>query len=127
MTRAAVKSVLDALGCFRYTTDVRGFVLHVALHAHGFVSGSDYRLQKGSGIAGDNRWFLQAVRGEDRDTRGPVSTRRDLRRIVIELLAGPKPVPLLPGWTVHAKLNHNRYGSHYVWCYRKPTTPARQP
>jgi hypothetical protein len=35
-----------------------------------------------------------------------------------EGMAGPRP-PDEPGYTLYAKLNHNRFGDHYVWCYRR--------
>lgn len=123
MTRATVKAVLDAIGSFRYSESVLGFDFIGDHGAHGFRDpDKDMRLQKGSGIAEDNRWFLSRIRGEERDLRGPVSTKRELRRIMIEWLTeksdGPKPPPR-DGYTIHAKKNRNSFGEHYVWCYRK--------
>lgn len=76
-----------------------------------------WRIERGGGIAGNGgRWWLRRV-GSD-DVRGPATTERALRRLLVELLAGPRPTEHA-GFALYAKLNHNRFGDACVWCYRR--------
>ena len=76
-----------------------------------------WRIERGGGIAGHlGQWWLRRVGSSD--VRGPATNARALRRLLVELLAGPRPTEQ-PGHALHAKLNHNRFGDSFVWCYRK--------
>ena len=54
-----------------------------------------------------------------------VHTRRGLRRIVREYLAGIDERPGdKPGYITYAKLNHNRFGDFWVWVQRRSHAEA---
>lgn len=82
----------------------------------------DGRIECGSGIAGrGHHWSL--VTDIPTGKRGPfVATKRELRRQIVEWLAGPPPVMTesqAERYGLYAKLHHNRFGDHYVWVVRR--------
>jgi hypothetical protein len=86
----------------------------------GFTVGRDHemRIERGSGIAGrGDFWAVVDIKTGERTKA--VSRRTDLRRLIIEWLAGPRPVRLPAGQSCYAKLHHNRFGSHYIWAIRR--------
>jgi hypothetical protein len=127
LTREDVKAVLDEIGSFKYVATLAGFDLPAPVlarnpgDARGYKSGDDYRLVKGGGIAGDNRWWLTRITGDRQDSQ-PAGTKRDLRRLLIEWLttqeSGQRPVDR-HGYIIYAQRHSNRFGEHYIWCYRK--------
>jgi len=74
-----------------------------------------FRLERGSGIAGRGElWTLvEIATGEAREPA--CRTEKELRRVLREWLAGPKP--LYPGnWYV--RMNHRTWNDAYVWIRR---------
>lgn len=116
MTRAEIREVFQSFGCF-----------HIEEDLHGFTMGPDANLRPGGGIAtNQNQWWLRwrglgGGLGPSRTWRviGPASTKTALRRIVREWLTNEDRPEERNGYTLYAKLNHNSYGDHYVWCYRR--------
>ena len=76
------------------------------------------RLETGSGIGGRLRaWKLVRTKGH---TPPAVTTRKALRRLLREYLAGLSARPVeRPGYITYARLNHNRFGQHWVWVQRQ--------
>jgi len=88
----------------------------------GFTVGRDHemRIERGSGIAGrGDHWAIVDIASGKRTKS--VRTRRELRRLIIEWLAGPPPVLPDSHWC-YAKLNHNRFGDSYIWVVRRGDT-----
>lgn len=121
MTPGEVGALLQSFGCFRWESGPHGFTLpgNQQRWPGNLGDGSrPVRIERGSGIAGrGGHWGLVDIRTGESTPR--VSTRRELRRLILEWLAGPKPhVP--DGFTCYAKHNHNRFGDAYIWVIRRP-------
>lgn len=55
-----------------------------------------------------------------------MSTTAEHARRNREELAGDRPIER-EGYTLYARLNHNRFGDSYIWIYRqKPALQARE-
>lgn len=115
LTRIVVAAELKRYGIPAVST-LHGFTLPATV-IYRYKSKPDLRLRHGGGIAGNSRlWTLERLDGTP---IGPlIRTRADLRRALRELLAGERPAAR-EGYSLHAKLNHNRFGSYWVWCYRR--------
>jgi hypothetical protein len=84
-----------------------------------------YRIERGSGIAGrGHAWNVVAL--PEGTPRGPkVTTRRLLRRQVLETLAGgPKP-EALAGFEIYARWHRTGSASSVQWFTRRRTTRGK--
>lgn len=121
-----VRKELEAFNCFRFTATPYGFDLHGSFER---VTGTDgrptigkpvtWRLTHGGGISGESTrvWWIERKDGPPHENQSrKVTTKRDLRKIVREWLAGDAPRD--PGDAV-AKLVHGDDGSRYLWV-KKP-------
>lgn len=120
MTPQDVRSVLESFKSLRFTVGPLGFALRGCDLA--FDSIPPARIERGSGIAGNGgRWCLVYDIGTGARSQA-ATTKRQLRRLVTEWLAGDRPSDLLSGFICYAKLNHNAQGDAYVWVVRRGPT-----
>jgi hypothetical protein len=112
MNRRDVRSVLDTISGFRPVATLHGFEW-----PH-WVGSSTTRLTHGGGIAGrSNVWWTERLYADGvRILSREVSTRRDLRSIVVEDLADARP-PERDGYTLYARSVPST--ASVCWFYRR--------
>ena len=110
MTSGNVKMVLYSLGIKVQDETVAGIVI---APKHEGV-----RLERGGGIAGEaGSWCITCRRNGNRTASKLASNTQDLKRILLEWMAGSKPEERT-GYKLYAKRNKNRFGKAAIWCYR---------
>lgn len=122
LSTKVVHEILSAFGCFWFAHDGYGFRLW-RTECRPFGGGPtppppphEWRLSRGGGISGegDRVWWLERNDGSEKSEK--VTTRKDLRRIVREWLAGPREAG-----ATFVKMHRTNAGAHYVWCRRAPS------
>ena len=119
LSRTIVRSLLDELG-IKAESSLHGFEIERHVNENGFDHMERWRLQHGGGISGNSVriWWLVEVVGSKPPTGPSATTRSALRRLLTEWMAGDPP-PVREGYHLYAKRHTNKFGTSYVWNYRK--------
>lgn len=127
MKAAQISKLLESMN-LRYSLGPYGFLLPATV-IYGYAIESDYRIERGSGIAGRGTWALTEVGSGERGK--PCSRISELAKVLREWLAGPKP-QFAGEW--YARRHSTKFSSgHYIWVPRKwmggllrPATPPHR-
>lgn len=116
LSREIVRRELEAVGTFYFVPTLHGFEIPR------LAAADTWRLVHGGGISGDGDrvWWFERKSGPDKSR--VVRTRAELRRIIIERLAGERP-PEREGYTLYARRHSTRFTDSVLWFYRRRRTP----